>query len=207
MPVPAALAGIGAFLAENPWAAAIIANIGMNIGGSIFGQTSPYEQAVQQQAQIGKSLIPQLQRQAAGLPTAASQAIMRQVRQNTTAAQQSYAAGATARGGGGTPVAAQQSRFRAAETQTLGNVLGQQQMQAQQQLASLYGTGLQMQGTLEQQEAAAQQQVMRTLMRFLQRYRENPDDPMYKEMYESVVKPKLGFASQFGYDTNFTLGR
>jgi hypothetical protein len=175
------LATFGKMLAMN-----LGLEFGTNLIGSITGGTSPYEANVRQQAGIGQSLIPQLQAQAMGHRTAASDAIMRQVRQNTTSAQQSYAAGATARQQGGTPVAANLDRYRQAETQTLGNVLGQQQASAQSQLANIYQTGVQAQGVLEQMEYQAKGQFMAPFMQFLGQYSVNKADPQFQRMYDLI---------------------
>jgi hypothetical protein len=64
-------------------------------------------------------------------------------------------------------VAAQQARFREAETGALSQLLGQQQLGAQQQLLGLTQTGLGAQGLLEQQEMDARGQVMGSINRFL----------------------------------------
>ena len=174
--------------ADNPFLSAILANFGYDAYNTakqaIFGP-SPYEQAVQQQVNVGNQLIPQLQAQMQGKQTAASRNLMQQVRQNTTQAQQSYAAGATARGAGGTPVAAQQSRFRAAETQTMGNVLGQYQMNAQNQLAGIAAGGVQALGGIEAQKRAQKDAATADFMDFLGYYREHRGEPEWDSMYEN----------------------
>jgi len=121
---------------------------------------SPYEQLVQQQLGVGKTLIPQLQAQAAGRPTAATRAQMGQLSQEVNRLQQSYGASAT-RGGMGGPVGrgglptatvAQQGRYQASKLQGMANIMGQSQIAAQQQLGGIYGAGVQAQGLLELQE-------------------------------------------------------
>lgn len=176
-----------AWAVANPYEAAMLANVGYDAFSAakqaIFGP-SPYEQAVQQQVNVGNQLRPQLQAQAQGQPTAASRNLMQQVRQNTTAAQQSYAAGATARGAGGTPVAAQQARFRAAETQTMGNVLGQYQMNAQNQLAQIAMGGTQALGGIEAQKAQQKDAALADFMGFLGYYKEHMGEPDWDRVYE-----------------------
>lgn len=121
---------------------------------------SPYEQAVQQQLAVGKTLIPQLQAQARGEQTAATRAQMGQLSQEVNRLQQSYGASAT-RGGMGGPVGrgglptatrAQQGRYQASKVQGMANIMGQSQIAAQQQLGGIYGAGMQAQGLLELQE-------------------------------------------------------
>ena len=161
------LTALGTALTGNPLAGLLLSAIGTEVLGGIFGSQSPFEQAIQQQVMAGNQLLPQLQAQAAGQPSAASRGIQQQLRQQTTSAQQSFAASATARGGGGTPVAAQQARFREAETGALATLLGQQQLGAQQQLLGVTRAGLGAQGLLEQQENQARGQLMSDISRFL----------------------------------------
>ena len=134
---------------------------------NIFGGSNNYEELIQQQLAAGAPVIASFQQEAAGIPSQATRNTMRQVRQNTTAAQQSYAASATARGTGGTPVAAQQARFRAAETRTLGNVLGAAQQNASNQLSSMYQTATAQQGALEEAERQYRIQFMYALANFI----------------------------------------
>lgn len=191
MPLPAAIPAAGAFLAENPFIAAILANLGTSLLGNLFGQETPYEKAVGQQLGVGQTLIPQLQQAAAGMPTRATEAIQQQVRQQTTAAQQSYAAGATARGGGGTPVAAQQGRFRAAEAQALTQQLGQAQQGALGALTGIYGAGVQGAGMIEMRESQARRDFLGGLMDYLAWYRSNKNDDQAQRL-QTVLHSKLG---------------
>jgi len=129
---------------------------------------SPYEQAAEQQVGIGRTLIPQLQAQAAGQPTAATQAQMGQLSQEVNRLQQSYGASAT-RGGMGGPVGrgglptatrAQQGRQQVGKVQAMGGIMGQSQISAQQQLGGLYGQGMQMQGSLEMEQRTARNNMI-----------------------------------------------
>jgi hypothetical protein len=147
----------------DPITQAILAQVGGQIVGSLFESISgpsAGEQAIGQQLGIGQTLIPQLQAQAAGRPTAATQAQMGQLRQQGTRMQQSYAASAQRQGiAGTTPARAQQGRLQAATLQGMAGVLGQAQVSAQQQLGGLYGQGLSYQRQVEAQRAGGQQQL------------------------------------------------
>jgi hypothetical protein len=147
----------------DPITQAILAQVGGQIVGSLFESISgpsAVEQAIGQQLGIGQTLIPQLQAQAAGRPTAATQAQMGQLRQQGTRMQQSYAASAQRQGiAGTTPARAQQGRLQAATLQGMAGVLGQAQVSAQQQLGGLYGQGLSYQRQVEAQRAGGQQQL------------------------------------------------
>jgi len=199
MPVPA-LAAAGSWLAQHPIVAQLLLDKGYDVyKGLMGGKASPYEQAATQQLGIGKSLIPQLQAAAQGMPTAATRNIQKQLRQQTTSAQQSYAAAATARGGGGTPVAAQQARFRAAETQALGQQLGAAQQVAQTQLTGIYSGGMQAVGALEQRELQAKGQVLGALGDYLAYYREGQRDETDSAVME-LWKEMIGFQKEVTRD-------
>ena len=175
----AAGGGLGA-LTGNPILMAILTNLGAQAAtelmGTVFGSTSPAEQAAGQMTGIGQQLIPQLQAQAAGLPTAATQAQQRQLQQATTRMGQSYAASARRSGmgsptlGGGqpTPSRAQQGRYQAAQIGAMGNIMGQSQIAAQQQLGGLYGQGLEMQRGIEMQESAARGEAVSNITKMFQ---------------------------------------
>jgi hypothetical protein len=162
----AAGGGLGA-LTGNPILTAILVDLGAQAAtellGSVFGGTSPAEQAAGQMTGIGQQLIPQLQAQAAGQQTAATQAQQRQLQQATTRMQQSYGASARRSGlgaptlGGGQPTVsrAQQGRFQAAQVGAMGDIMGRSQIAAQQQLGGLYGQGLETQRGIEMEEMAA----------------------------------------------------
>ena len=171
-------------------------------------ELSPYEQLIQQQTQAFQQVLPQLQQEARGVPSEATRNALSNLRQSTTSAQQSYAASATARGAGGTPVAAQQSRFRASEQQTAGNILAQAQANAINQIASGGRMAIQSQGQLEEADYAAQQQYYKGLGTFLGWYLENRDDPQGQQMYQ-IIKDEMKFADQFqiqGGTNPMTLG-
>ena len=172
--------GVGAALTSNPILKAILVNLGAQgvteLLGSVFGGTSPAEQAAGQMTGIGQQLIPQLQAQAAGQPTAATQAQQRQLQQATTRMQQSYSASARRSGmgaptlGGGQPTVsrAQQGRFQAAQIGAMGDIMGRSQLAAQQQLGGLYGQGLEMQRQMEMQESAARGEAVSNLTKLFQ---------------------------------------
>jgi hypothetical protein len=212
----AALGAAGETIFGNPFTAAIASNIGADILGGLTGSQSPFATAVGQQLQAGQQLIPQLQAQARGEPSVASQNIQRQLRQQTTSAQQSFAAGATARGGGGTPVAAQQARLREAETGALGNVLAQLQQQSQNALLGLGQTGLEQQNLLEIENARNKQAFAEGITDFFGRRAERQRlEPLLQKLGDRIEQAALGLmnlsgggASDIpsGFEHQFTLG-
>lgn len=179
--IPAALG----FLAENPLLAAIGGQAATSILGGLFGSTSPFEQASQQALQAQQQLIPQLQRQAAGLPTAATRAQMGQLQQSATRAGQSFAASAQRQGiAGTTPSRAQQGRVQAAQIQGQANILGQSQLAAQQQLLGIGAQGFAGQQQIEAGELAGKQQFLTGLGDFMAWYRQNKDSQLGRDMFE-----------------------
>lgn len=187
------LASLGAFASAHPILAAILAAQGLdvvqNLAGGLFGGPSPMEQAAAQQMGIGKQLIPQLQAQAVGQPTLATQAQGLQLRQMTTRAQQAYGGSALSRRvGQTTPSAVQQQRFRQAETGAMGNIMAQSQLAAQQQLQGLYTGGLGMQQQMEAQAAQSRQQFMSGLAGFMAMYQQDKSDPEMQEILESIKR-------------------
>ena len=183
MPLPAILP----FLANNPLAAAIAGEVAMRGLGGLFGGESPYEQAAGQYLQAGQQLIPQLQRQAAGQPTAATQAQMGQLQQQATRMGQSYAASAQRAGIGGgrtPPGRAQQGRVQAAQLTAQGNILGQAQLSAQQQLLGIGAQGFRAQAGIEQAELAGKQQFLTGIADFMAWYRQNKNDSLTQEMFD-----------------------
>ena len=186
MPLPA-LAAIGTFAAENPLLASLLASIGYNMFGQLTG-SSPAEQAAQQQIGIGKTLIPQLQAQAMGQPTMATEMQMRQIKQQGTRMGQSYAASAQRQGiPGTTPARAQQGRMQVATAGAMGDILGQAQQSAQAQLGGLYAGGVSAQQLMEQQKAANKQAFMGGLGEFMGWYRENKADAQAQRVLDMAM--------------------
>lgn len=192
--------GIGGLLGMatgNPLLSALLAQAGSYAFSKILGQTSPYEEAAGSMLAAQQELLPQLQRQAAGLPTVATENIKRQLRQEGTRQGQAFAASASRQGiRGTTPGAAQQGRVAAATTQAIGNQLGQAQLAAQQQLLGVGAQGLQAQGIAEQQQAAQQQQFMSDIGAFMGWYGQNKTNPMALEMM-GLLRKLLGYQSGF----------
>ena len=95
-----------------------------------FGGASPGEEAIEQQLQAGRSVIPQLQAQALGMPSAATQAAGANVNEAVNRAMQSY--GASQRRQTGTvqttPARAQLGRLQAAGVRGIADVRGQAQI-------------------------------------------------------------------------------
>lgn len=176
------LGGALGTIAGNPLLGAILAQAGSVALGNLFASESPYEQATQQNLSVGQALIQQLQRQAAGQPTAATRAQQQQLQQQAKRMQQSYAASAQRAGiGGTTPARAQQGRLQSAMLESMGGIMGQAQQSAQQQLLGVYGQGLQAQAQLEAQENAAKQQFMSSLGSLMSWYRQNKSDAQAQE--------------------------
>ncbi len=183
------LSGITGFLTANPLLAALAAVQGVKTIGGFLSGPSPYEQAASQQLGIGGPLISQLQQQAAGLPTAATEAQMRQLGQVQTGAQQSYAASARRQGiAGTTPARAQQGRLQAAGIEARAGLLGQAQTSAQQQLGGIYGRGLTAQAQVEAQRRQADQQFYAGLAEFMQYYRANKGEPLAEQALELFLQ-------------------
>ena len=180
----------------GPILASVATEVGYNMLSGLLGGNSPYASATQQQLAIGNTLIPQLQRQAAGLPTMATRAQMRQLNSQITRAQQSYAASARRQGlaqyGLTTPARAQQSRLRAAGIEAQANLLGNAQQTAQQLLTGLYGQGYAGQAALEAQQAAQREKqisgIGAYLGRFMQAYKQNSEDPRWQEAFDKLVQ-------------------
>ena len=182
-----AIGAVTGFLTANPILAMIAAELGTQVLGRLFGGTSPFEQAAGQQLGATGALLPQLQRQAAGLPTAATAGQMRQIGQAQTRAQQSYAASAQRAGiAGTTPARAQQGRLQAAGVEAMGGILGQAQLTAQQQLIGLRGQAMTAQQQIEMQELQARQQFMSGLGAFMAMYRQNKGNALWEEMFGLV---------------------
>lgn len=172
-------AGLGA-LTGNPIISAILMSVGSQAAtsllGSLFGGQSPAEAAALQSTEAGRQLIPQLQAQARGEPTAATEAQQRQLQQATTRMQQSYAASARRSGlgaptlGGGQPTVtrAQQGRFQEARLGAMGDIMARSQVAAQQQLGGMYAQGLQTQRQIEMQESAARGEAISNITKMYQ---------------------------------------
>ena len=189
------LPAIGEFIGSNPFTAAIAGRLGAGLFNRLFAEESPFATGIEQRLQAGNQLIPQLQAQARGESGAASRNIGQQLRQQTTSRQQSFAAGATARGGGGTPVAAQLDRFRGDEQQALGNALAQLQANAQNALLGLGQTGLEGQNLLEIETARNNAQFANEIADFFGRREERKQlKPVLDEASGQILDPvEVGF--------------
>lgn len=143
----------------------------MYLGGRAIGGAlgSPEQKRYQEQLAMVSRLQPDylalLRKQMQGQPTAATEAIRRQVRQEGRAAQQALATSASRAGQGGAEVArAQQARLAAAETQQLMQELGRAQREAMAQVGQLTGAARREQALLAQQEASDISEIARFLM-------------------------------------------
>lgn len=198
MPVPAVLAG----LAQNPVWAQVIAQIGTRLLGEAFGGgEGEYEQSLGQYAQAGQSVLPQLQAQARGQPTAATRAITQQVGQQGQRFAQSFAASQRRAGqlggtpGGTTPFRAQRERMQVGQQQALTQLLGQAQQSAQGQLLGLGQTALGAQERLDFAEAEAFNRDVAGLAALLRRMAGSPGggDPQTVEYFELLMDEANGW--------------
>lgn len=205
----AGIAGILGGLLTDPVWGALAAELGTGAINKFlgFGGASPEEQANKQRLDAATSAIPDLRRAAAGLPTASSNALMRQVRREGTAFQQSAAASARGAGQlGGTPQGgsifrAQSERIQGAETEALAQRLGQHQMQAQQlllgQLQPAIATGSQ----FARQDLDDEGIVKGALGRLGRKFAENPNDDVVNRFIDVLSKLGLSDASGGGGST------
>ena len=189
----AAGAGIGAFLG-NPLIGLILSQVGGSLLEKFFGgNASPYEQFQQQNMNALKGQLPTIQAQAAGRPSPATQAQLTALRQGTTRAQQSYGSSALGRNvGQTTPTKAGQQRFRVAETQAAGQIMGDAQLAAQQQLVQLGMGGAAGMRDIEMQEAANRKQIYGDIATMMTDYRKAKQmqslDPQVMAMMQNTIK-------------------
>lgn len=153
--IGAMLGTLGAF-AASPLGMMLISSVGMPLLGKLFGGETATDKALQQQVNIGQSLIPQLQQQAAGMPTATTRAQSNYLNQQINRAMQSQAGSASRAMPSGrqfaqtSPARSAQGRLQGARIQGMADIMGQSQLSAQQQLASLYQGGMATQAQMQQ---------------------------------------------------------
>ncbi len=193
----AAIGGVAlSEILSNPIMQVILPQLAAPIISRLFGSSSPYENLVKQQAGAMKTLMPQLQNQAAGMPTAATQAQMNQLSQEMNRMQQAYSASASRQGiTGTTPARAQQGRLQGAKVQAMGNILGNAQTSAQQTLAGLAGSGMEQLGMLDIREEQSRQGFYNDLAEAMKAYsqiKENKElkarlDPFLAALFRSLT--------------------
>lgn len=190
--------GTLAGLAAHPLWGSLMAMGGYRILEGILSPKTPYERAAERQMQAGLSVIPELQKQARGEPTAASRAVVQQVRQEGQRQQQSYATSARKAGmlgstpGGQPSYRAETGRIQSDVRQVMGQRLGQAQLAAQQQLAGFLQPGIQ---STERQDIYRDVQEEKTLAgigRWMQRYYDNKGDPRWEEMKNFLMELAQG---------------
>lgn len=160
-------------LMSDPVFGAIFAEMGTGLVNKFLGLgggNEPFEQASRQQLEAAQAALPDIRRAAAGLPTASSRAIMRQVQREGTGMQQSLAASARQKGqlggpAGSTPFRAQSERIMAAQQEGLIQRLGQHQTAAQGQLASMLSPAIGREAGFQQQRLGQKAKVFGTLGR------------------------------------------
>ena len=203
----AAEPGLGSVLAgllTDPVWGSIAAELGTGLVSGFLGLggQSPEEQANQQRLQAAQSALPGLRRAAAGMSTASSNAITRQVRREGTGMQQSMAASARGAGFlGGTPQGgnlfrAQSDRVHAAQTEALSQRLGQHQQSAQALLMGQLQPAIQTGAGFANQESQANVYVKGVMGKLGRKYAENPDDDRINRFID--VLEKLGLGDESG---------
>lgn len=158
-----------------------------------FSPPSPAEQALQQQVEAGQSVIPTLQAQARGEPTAGTRAIEQRIGMLASRAQQAYGASQRRASGTavGTPSRAQAGRLQAAGIQSLTQELGASQRYATAALAGMgAGAPAQLAG-LEAQKSAAYSGMISDIGTIYGEYqnmqREEERDEWYTNMYNELI--------------------
>lgn len=181
---------------SSPIVQAILGSIGGNILGSLFGDSGTgFEEATAQRLGIGQTLIPQLQQEAAGLPSIATQAQQAQAGAAINRLQQSFAASATRAGMGGpvgrgglpTATRAQQGRLQAAGLSAKLQIAGQGQRFAQQQLAQLYGGAAPFAERIDIQRRQAMRQGLSDIGSIIGQYRADRDAGSVDSRYQELI--------------------
>ena len=197
--------GIGAILAKlgsDPVWGSLMAEMGTGLVNKFLGLggASPYEQANQSRLDAAQSVLPDLKKAAAGLPTASSDALMRQVRREGTAMQQSMAASARGSGAlGGTPQGgsifrAQSERIQGAQQEAMAQSLGQHQIAAQQMLMGQLGPSITQASQFANQDLQFEVAAKTALGRLGRKYAENPNDDLINRFI--AVLEKLGIGGE-----------
>jgi len=192
-------ATLGGLLTDPIWGA-IISELGTGAVNKFlgFGGQSPEQQANQQRLDAAQGVLPDLRRAAAGLPTASSNALMRQVRREGTSFQQSAAASARGSGQlGGTPQGgsifrAQSERIQGAQQEASAQLLGQHQQSAQQLLLGQLQPAIQTGNQLAAQDSQANVYVKGVLGKLGRRYADNPNDERINRFIDVLEKLGLG---------------
>lgn len=208
-----ALAVLGKLATDPVWGS-LLAQMGTGLVNRFLGLggQAPYEEANQARLQAGMSALPELQRAAAGLPTASSDALMRQVRREGTAMQQSMAASARGSGMlGGTPQGgpiyrAQSERIQAANQEALAQRLGQHQMQAQQTLMGQLQPAIQYGNLFANQDLQDEVSVKGSLGRLGRKFAENPNDQLVQRFIKVLAKLGMGDVLDTGGASTSTSG-
>jgi hypothetical protein len=186
-------AAAGGGLLSSPIIQAILGTVGGNLLGGLFGGgQSPFEENVAQRLGITQQLIPQLQAQAAGQPTAATRAAGMQLSQQMKRLQQSYAASAQRQGiAGTTPARAQQGRLQAAKVQGMAGIMGASQIAAQQQLGQLAAGAPAQQFQIEQQRRQQKREFLTGIGQVMAEYRlqdsQGQADAQTRELVQTLL--------------------
>lgn len=209
------LGKLGAF-AGSPFGMLLLSQLATPLLGRIFGGASATDKALQQQVDIGKTLIPQLQQQAAGGQTPATKAQSAYLNQQINRNMQSQAASASrsmpSRGqfAQTTPGRAAQGRLQAARLEGLAGIMGQSQLAAQQQLASLYQGGMAQQAQQEQTNLQARAQVGTWLGQLAAMQKsgslDNTDMELYNSLKQAIMEAVKNINQPLNVNTGNTVG-
>ena len=186
------LGSLAAF-AGSPLGMLLISQAAMPLLGKLFGGKSATDKALEQQLGIGKSLIPQLQQQAAGMPTAVTRAQGNALNTQVTRAMQSQAASASRAMPSGhqfaqtTPARAAQGRLQGARIEGLANIMGMSQVSAQDQLAKLYQGGMEVQAKMEQANLQSREKVGNMLGQLFADMQNGGLDDTDRKIYNEIM--------------------
>lgn len=181
-------------IAEGLLTKALLAKLGFDLFsglGSFFGGGgTTAEEEARRAAGIGQTLIPQLQAQAAGRPTAATEAQISRMGEDITRAQQAYATSAQRAGIAGTTPARVQigGRLEQARQRGIADIMGTGMASAQQQLGGLYGAGVQTLQRMELQQQMGRQQLGEDIGAIIGMYRAGQTTPRFNALYEQIMR-------------------
>jgi len=204
-PFLASVAGqAGASLAGGTAATSLLASpiIQMILGqaggrlleGLLGGGQTGFESATQQGLAARTQLIGDLQQQARGLPTAATQAQSRMITREQTRLQQSFGASAQRQGlSGTTPARAQQGRLQAAGLEARAIGRGQLQQSAQQQLGQLTGRAPEQQLIAETQRREARKSFLGGISSIISEARQQESEGVLDADTREAIQTLLDF--------------
>jgi hypothetical protein len=177
----------------QPLLSMIFAQQGAKLLSNIF-QTpdTPMQGALGGTNQAFQQLLPQLQQQAMGIPSMATQNTVRNLGTEINKAQQSYAASMQRASPGmispTTPVRAGQGRLQEARIQGTADILGQAQQNAQNALLNIYGQSLPYQQQTEMQARQDQQALYAGIGSLWNDYKSSQNDPEFVQTFKPLMQ-------------------